>query len=905
MYINKQTGVNTKLVNHLHQIFNDLNEYVYVNYFPYPFIKSVDVEWHNVETYNTLDILNVYRNDLYTILTNRGIWQQYLADGKLNKYIVIPDVMSLWKVPETLHVNGLGGIFNKYNHYYDNVFDTDKNVLLIMNDKVFDLRAEEIDHYVFNYSGKTYIFYDETQDNIGMFSSSNKLSFIHISSMLGSTENKATEINPIVNPNQLDFYININNRISDPTIEPCSRFSINEYPYLEFDFTGNTILETSPDVPGLKSTHPLDQFTQEKDNYSQFLTHITYHNPDILISNNAIIIYKDKSYKIIDMSNTNIVDPILEKIDKHTVKLKKDINVEKIYLWIRRFDKRFYDAIKPDTIYDYVNRVTDIGPLLMKDVQIRTNSFRLNIFSKTYDSLEDLYNTIVDYGYKYDINVLKVIQNAFSPTRNIKKVAIKVIDKNEYGVKYYIPRIKFNFRNLLQFKPTLFFKGKLFEGEYKVVESNGYTSIILDPKHIGMNNVTLQTTVEEVEEFININYFDNDFKIMMLPNLYYDINKKSLINYGTAYIDNINSHATLIENNNLSLGNLFVNGFLNNTDFTKNNELCCRLDSVHTFDMGPLNFDLPTTPPDDNIPSYDGKTNLYFDDTYDNVTTVNMDKNKIKSIKSINFPRTLRALTDDTFGFFQLPDEQHNERQLVCFDTYGMLINNKLQLLNENIIGYQGYNKYNTLNGSFVDDITRIHYIYIPLIDDELNINLEIDKTLLSNNNKSYNQKVFEFDPIENILKAVDMPNVDVDNSIYNPLSTTEVINNKVLTRYYLGPMENQYDTTTFSTEVTPLNGFLINTDGSLGTIPIENQYFIDDIHNGTSLNISIISSSILYNMIYDLYATEDKFYNIIDTSLKLQPEVQYTYNMNDIYKHYIELEGMVCNKVTNVNRVK
>jgi len=381
-------------------IRRNVYKYAYENYNMKPLLEEIDQVWVG-EIFDIADIDMILHHDLLYDLQKCGLYQD--AKVLYDKFVILPDVFSIRQYP--------------YNTF-ENQYDMDRENVVIINGKVLELYVKEwgytgaVDYqstkkeYIsfYNYNGKTYAFYNS--DNVNIFSANNptmkvlavydEANFMYDNIPGVNWDNESL--------NSFHFHINKDNYvIEDGDTQPHVTLYMHG-PRIVFDYENN-VTDRVPEIPGLLSLSK-DGWVQEGlFNFQENTAFI--HSENMLLSNTAIIFYKDDTYRIVNMYlETN--DAIIKKIDKHTIKLDKDDTIKKIVVFTRPFiyeDAYYY---RTDSLYYKANDINDLAFLALQPYQSHTNTLMSGLL---YDSmtLED----IIEYGYKYDLDVLKTIQNCF------------------------------------------------------------------------------------------------------------------------------------------------------------------------------------------------------------------------------------------------------------------------------------------------------------------------------------------------------------------------------------------------------------------------------------------------------------------------------------------------------------
>ncbi len=872
-------------------ICDAIYEYIYENYYMNPILSMNNVEWFNNREFLTQELLD-NRTDIYDILKQRNLWNE--VSEKYSKYIVIPDVISSLQMPTSMESNLYDGVtYHKYDHVYDNVYDNGKISICIFNDKIFDLAKINMETFTFNYSGKTYIFFDPTSDVINIFGSGNSFKVITMKTNGGLLlDRNDEELNSHLSNDRYTIYLDVNNRVVEEVgLQEGENYSsiTVDYKHIKIDLNDDGLTERF-DVPGTISLNPKDSFIMNKEYDKDYHSYFFYHDEKLLFTNSAFVVYKDKSYEIIDMSSLYSTSTTVYNIDKHTIGVNKNTNIDYIIVWVRDYDSNFMYHLKPDSLYSLVYKENMNSIHAMKPYRKFTNKLYRYLNSIEEELTIDKW---IEIGYKYDVDILKVIQNIFKTIYNVEEENIKVSKNLLDKSKVFLDRVLINIENKLNFYPLLFFKGKLITDDYKIIESIGFSQIVLDPRTFGFTTQTEGTSATDILNFMKNNIVNNNLIVALIPKQFYDINKKSYANNRVQYNTSINNKSILINSDALYNNELFVNGYLTNSSNIKNT-LFTRFDSVQLFDFGDLDFTLPTSesPWSNNIPSFNNKSTLFYPNTDTTCCILNED-DVITGCLSIKFPTLLETVVNpNKIISINNTNILNNSNGFLIFDEFGKLINNDLYFCSSNYISYLYRKAYIQRNNYFIknDGSNILHIIYLPLLDEVQNINLEIDVTKIEDTNTGgFNENCMNDIYIRSLFEAGsnNFNRIEVDVAKYIPSSVT--VGNKILARYYMSCLERPFNVLNFENEVSPLNGKYVNTDASLGIVPAENSNFILNNNNIPCYNNQIVGSKVWYDLILSNSKYQyNNIYNVLDKNIRLNNSSDITVDISDAQDFYL-----------------
>jgi len=200
------------------------------------------------------------------------------------------------------------------------------------------------------------------------------------------------------------------------------------YPYIELDYS-NISLDSFPDIPGHKSFGWRDMgmrpkwFNMENGRYN-------IYDPDSIMTTTAFVLLKDGSYYAENLYS-NPVGKYVERVGKHNIEVKQDPNIKKVFMFIKPYGKA--EFVKPDTTYYEALNKNQRAAKHMRKYACRTDRLYEYLLGNTCMCVDD----IIKYGYEYDLDVLKVIQNSFPHIVDLDNSAI-ILDKF-YGYSNKLP----------------------------------------------------------------------------------------------------------------------------------------------------------------------------------------------------------------------------------------------------------------------------------------------------------------------------------------------------------------------------------------------------------------------------------------------------------------------------------
>lgn len=388
--------------------------YAYENHLPKPILNNAIPSWIG-EVFLTSNIDTELHLDIIEDLKTLNIYDKIKRDT--DRFVILPDVFSIYPIP--------------LKQYTDiqiarNQYDTDKKNIVIINGKLFELHRELAEYeYYYNHNGKFYYFYKNNPDMEKLFDfnkTNNTINVITIKSHGFLTDRVTSNWNMTSDEEKgYALYLNKDNKWTDDDTEERACIYINQ-PYIDVDYTKiNT--DSEEDIPGLMTIGWRDMEMRPKW-YNNDFNLFFVQNPDILFSTTALVLFKDGTYHVENLY-MNSKGKYVERVDKHTVKFSKDNKIRRIVMFTLPYTKPSFE--RPDSLY---------YKAILKNPMVSeyTSQYRINT-TKLYEWMIQTpcldVDELIDYGYKKDINILKVIQNTFP--RVIRFNKYDVLIKQYYG----------------------------------------------------------------------------------------------------------------------------------------------------------------------------------------------------------------------------------------------------------------------------------------------------------------------------------------------------------------------------------------------------------------------------------------------------------------------------------------
>lgn len=606
--------IGNTLLRYKQEIWDAVLHYAYSNYHPTPLMEQIDLNQWCGEIFDVSNIEKDLHSDIIDDLKELDMYDN--IKKTCDKFVILPDVWSMSKIPITGPT------------YPRNQYDIDRTNIVIINGKIFDLKDLVIKSIKYNHNRLLYCFFDSKKAG-DLFTvppgKKPQMDVIWVYENAFIIDNLKGNEDKWQIPDGDEWYkfaISENNKLVDVNSDVDRvGIAINSH-WLEFDYSTSVDPRVEVHCPGLAS-FGTDTWIRPKWWNIEDINRVFVHNKHLIFSNTFLIIYKDGSYRI-DNTYSREKDVVIEKIDKHTIRMEKDENISKVIVFVKPFDPDRYPV--PDSLYYKATDKNMYSALELKKYKKYTNELYLKMIQQEGIDLE----YVINYGYKYDLDVLKVIQNVFRTVIPVNKFT-DVDIRTGYG--FFKPKILVKVWNKLQMYPLLFINHKLYMADYRIIKEDDSDLLVIDPEqcfkliddnnvvkskdHIINNNVVsgrigeYVPPVEEHDNYRDINWIRDNFNKII------DDIKIVFINYN--YVDEVNISRqsgrifrSPIYKNELILdevgdinpqslfkGHQFVNGYLSNEGFNK--DLFRRLDGVNIFGYGELDFNVTSSKsPSDN-----------------------------------------------------------------------------------------------------------------------------------------------------------------------------------------------------------------------------------------------------------------------------------------------------------------
>lgn len=907
---------------YFNEILENVYKYAFSNYIYDPIISQAILpeDYWFPEILNVSDLDKLLHSGIKEALEEKGLIDEIKKRG-YDKFIITPDVFSESDV--------------QIDYPYGHIYDMDKRNIIYMNDKLFEIIDKKSMHSLkLNYNNKTYIFYKSgTEDGMldGIHSKMELISFQEYSFI-------------DEDPNVEDFW----DKEGKLILKFCKdrKLYINEeevneeyaavgilHPYILFDyhkdFNDEQIIEDPRlKLYGLKSFNKDMQITEK--NYLDDKTKFLIHDTKFVFSSTAVVIFKDKSF-IIENFKFPYNEHIITRYDKHTVEVKKDDNIEKIILFIHpvaEIDPRY----KVDTIYDKVHAYSNKAFMLLKKHNKKTNDLLNMLEIEENVTIDDL----IEFGYKYDRDVLRIIQGAIPMYLNIP-VTNDYIYASEsiFDKRFLKPKIILRVQNRIKGFPQLIINSRFVSVDYKILKVNEFDYIIIDPvRTFNINRNDLN--VNFLKSYISNNI--QSIEVCFLTDTYYsENNKRPLRILGDSRINRRIQTIDTFVGENQSI--LFCNGRLTYSKYVDdpnyklnysfhrvpifNNLQDLDLNDFYKYNLTPpfMAKDVGYTRENKSINILDsdknGNGSILLDITKENnllrtSMILNLNKSSIYNYKVFNN----KYETNEEGFVLKIPqsyikDSLSNNRT-IFFDYDGLVI--KPEILTEHYIDTNFLNLYshnsmipniNTTTGEGFENRNKdsfcLHYINLEPVNDKYGLDLRIDEERIDKhfNSGSYNDNVmndpeiirlFSYYPKEANRTPIQTYANDYESLMYmkNYVSFWYAFNN-----------DNKLNRKQGYLDLILKRNNLFNSNGT----PIENKlYSYFNRNENFNVKDSLFGLEVQMDIISKLFKNSDPYFSNNET-IDLNNRI-YHIDDNEKYADYInDNNTIILNSIFTIKR--
>lgn len=878
------------LIKYENEIREAVYEYARSNYHTPPLLEEIDIEWFG-EVFEVANMEKELHEDIIIDFKDKNILSKIKSE--YDKFVILPDVWSKGVIPNT------GPLYPR------NEYDMDRQNIVFINGKVMELFCIGKDIFQYNHNRYTYTFYKSSECS-ELFESetpSMKVLWVYKGSHINNIKGNEDLWESTSSEDDYRFSFDMNNILTN---EDINRVGVAlHYPHMIFDY--NKEVDDRPEViiHGLLSMSNDSWFTPKWFNLLE--NEVFIHNEGVYFANTFIVIFDDDTYNI-ENTYTKDKDEIIEKIDKHTLRLHKDSKISKIVVF---FTERVNKYPNVDSLYYNATRENQNAAIVLRDYKKYTNDLMTYMNDNPYISIEK----IIDWGYKYDRDVLVAIQNLFSNIMNVNPDTEIKIAKKWKHYEYLKPKIIIEVNNKLNWYPSLFVNNLLFSGDYKTITNADYTAIVIDPelffRIVDRNNQLEEYHRLKVVQKIPKNgelppyippsevkdkWQDIDWikrqvqtivdkiKVVFVP---YRAISEDIVSRQSGRMfrtpifrgELVTDLAGYDENSNIFCGSLFVNGFLT-TENNKTNKILRWLDDVNIFGCGELNFTLTDKESPSNEDVYNSKSDYITSNSMQ--LLINRVNEKIIGTNRIFLGNVSEHVIDyagadipKTIG--KIPFKPYHT---IAFDKYGIECTDYIGVLSKQYVNFDYMYNYVVGNGLEEEMTVSLNCFTLRDVWNEFDLEIDEDRINKSFNKGSYNENAI----LDENVRALFNPNKpDATRAIPIRLkSNRNLLSQKILSRYWL-PFLGKGVPSGLADEVSVLNGYVISMDGTtLGDSGLDNvtDWIVSDTIRGDRRLIEIFGGAdILTDLLTESGVSYIDYESVVDSKELYRVNVPDKYN--------------------------
>lgn len=887
------------------EILDAVKHYAFENCIYDPIISSAFVnekDWFG-KIFNVSDIDSLLNNVIKEAMNKQNIISKVKEKG-YDKFIITPDVFSESDV--------------QTDYPYNNEYDMDRRQVLYMNKKLFEvIDRRDWKSIKFNFNNKTYIFFNSEKQGTMIDGSKSDLEIIDFKEYSFIDED----------PNVADFWDKTNklllkfteNRklfVNDEVADEDNVLVGVTHPYMLYDyhkdFNGEEIKEDPRlKLYGLKSFNK-DMTITEKPIVIDDRDKLMIHNRNIIYASTGIVIYKDKSFIIENFKNP-VNKTIIERYDKHTVYVHKDDNIDKIILFLHPIGIS-NPMYRIDEMYDHIKVHSNKAFMLLKKLVKPTNILVETLIKNSHITIKEL----IEFGYKYDKDVLKIIQRSIPTYISLNKTYVSV--KTElFGTRFYRPKIVIQVPNRINGFPQLIINNRFVSHDYKIIKNRGVDWLVLDANRvfnlpivdININNLNhiKNNVINTIEvAFITKSYYDEEFT---------DIRPKRVLASNKIHkrIFVMDSYKGFEDSALFINGRLTYSKFINDKDYTLNygvhrvpilkNMMNETIDEYYLPNNTKTSADvLGFTRENKSInilSNYYSGQQFYLDITKERNITRSLMMLNLGHNSKMDYQIFNNIENRNEHGYVtknKLPKFKNKiaKNKTIFFDYDGLVI--KPNILTEDYVDIAvGYTQYkymsinpniNTVTGSgFINrnnDAFCLHYINLNQINEETGLDLNIDESRISKiNSGSFNENAMKIEDVNRLFSYYSK------KSEIRPIETytndyVNLRNMKIYFSYWYAHLgETKLNTTTEYRSMINSNPGLFQSN----TNPVEDKlraYFpLNEEWSDVNLYDVDLSSYMFHNI--DLSSITDTTGYIID-DLSVDSSNKYNIELEERFKY-------------------
>ena len=841
--------------------------------------NRIPIDWKG-EIFDTSNIVRELHKDLIEDLKRLNMYDDIVK--YTDKFVILPDVFSARPLPLDIQIS----------EQYD---EAGRNIVII-NDLLFSVIKENMTKcYSYNHNGYYYFFYKNSESQ-NIFSSGHKFEIVSLRdsfSYLKPDTSKAPVFDKTFYWLPLNKNVNIEANLNVPRID-----IIVNRPFFRFKVDKNPIPVSTESQPGNRSVEFHDAFVSPK-MYTFVQSGDYIHNPNAILSSSAFIIFDNNSW-IHEKLDIKQAGTYLEKIDKHSVKVKNTTNAKEIIIFYTNHKREDFSNV--DSVY---YESVDVNPLAYQTLK-GSQKDTTKLYEYIYNNKPSV-PELIEYGYKYDADILKIVEDFFKVKHSINMSEVKIINEISDEI-FYEPKIEIKCINRLRLQPVVFVNGRIYQNVPYIRKVDDLDCIYLNTKDLMK---MLDIEFDEKDFTNNRENTLNNVKARLENKLYaidvvYTQNRKLIDRYTSSVIYREPLSKYLIcdeygetEHKGRFAGHMFANGYYTPETFDanidgslKNPDILRRFDSINLWKLGDLDFTLTTTPTKADLwkptrTTYSNGFGIFRD--FGRQTIFYRLIDPLYAVLRVYFKTTEPISIDYNTTTFTNKFPYHlSEYNTLMFDSCGGYVHDSRVYGNQ--LPFRGaYTSY----PSIPDEVVDSKYVLKDLVaqNKKHGLNPTIDFTRLASETANvgfYNDNTITNYPFVIEYLVFDENSIDgLKQELQSPMLT---MYNKVMLRYYYSNLGfTPYKVNEFNTEIAPLGGKWIKPNGVLGDLTAEEEALIEPIHE--SLNKRLISESVWYKLLASqrrYTATRDKEIITIGKDI-VENTKKYNLNYDDIEEHYLD----------------
>lgn len=478
---------------------NTINDVLHVDIVDY---ISKRRDWVD-KNFTHLDIME------YKSIDPTSILAEIISKG-CTKMMVLPDVFS-------------DGKFSVSQHHP--VMNQEQKNLIFFDENIFQLIENSVSMVLLNYNTKMYLFWNPTTDpnNYMIFS---KLKVMGVDPVVSLTEGRYTGYYNNDPEKGYSLSLTIDNKVALSTDNPVASFYI-PLPYTVIDKASELIDLPMPNPPvhdfNISNNVFVGSYQALRTSGDKY-----FNGRNLLFTNMGLAInHATREYKILDFSAESY--DFVERIDKHTIKIKNYDKYDTIIMFRKPFNYSNYSRI--DTIYDEILQVSKSAINEMGKVKFNTNSifYMIKDEDMSWDEIEEMmYNT--------DPHIAQLIGETYPMTKtfHISEGEIYAPGDKLKDIEFDGWCLKFTIFNPSKYRPITWLNSRLNTRDVQFVQDLDHMYVILNSDAIfDFIKITIDRRYNDPVEIRKmIGKADMHLTVALFP--LYDVLQREFV-YGKSY----------------------------------------------------------------------------------------------------------------------------------------------------------------------------------------------------------------------------------------------------------------------------------------------------------------------------------------------------------------------------------